>query len=1088
MNRNGLRWAVGAVVSLLCGTAGLRAATVELASQVAASQISGTGAAARNFTGGVLTLPPLSLSADGRYLLMLSGETNLVAGQRDGNLAIDLFLRDLLTGTTSLVSHALGSPATAGTSSDGAGVDEAVLSGDGRWAAYIGHFNDVAPGQPVPPFSSTGDLLLYDRAADATTLVASSFFARFHSLTISRDGRYLAFMSDAFDLVPGQQGPPQLNVFLYDRVAKSFRLVSHTPAGPVVAGAGESTRPVLSADGHFVAFFSRATDLVPGQPAAENGTFLYDTTTGTVSRIGLGDDFQSLAMSADGRYVAVRTAQSTYLYDAAAHTTTPLATTNFEDPVDPTPAVAITPDGRWLALISKPTSVVPPQPDSSSLQGVYLYDRVARTFTLASRKHGSATLSGSSAASLALSTDGRFVAFLSRDADLVTGQTDTNVTWDLFLFDRKKGTVALVSHAAAGTTAGDGMSYSPVVTPDGSRVLFASVADNLAADVPDHNLGEDVFSYDTASAGLTAVTRHAPGLPSISPEGGTSATTVSGDGRWVVFTSFAPWVIAGQIDAKLTSDVFLHDRATGATVLISHAAGSATRTAQGSSVQTAVSADGRWVLFRSDAPGLVAGPPPATGETRLYLFDRLAGTSVLVARMASSDNDLVTASLTPDGRWVAFVSYATDLVPGQRPQDTGAKVFLWDRVTHATILVSHSTAGPTVTGRANSVQPRISDDGRWVAFVSDAPDLFPGQLAGVSPNLFLWDRTADRTVLVSHAQGSPLTPGSFARTTRFAMSADGQVLAFVSGDGEIEPGVPPGIYLYDRASAALVRIGVGGLPVLSADGRYTAFASNERPGVDTRGKYQVFLYDRTTGTAALVSRSTSGDRGADDDSLAPAIGADGRYVAFYSVAHDLVPEQPAPTGLGPQEPHVFLWDRLAGALTWITAPRPGESLVGWSGFPTVSASGRQVAFPSGADLVPGDLNIDYDAYLFSLDPPPTVTPVPLPPCPLFDLVGLRSNVRRPIKVAGRCGVPATATRALLRVTALQATGMGNLRLYPGDVTATAAGTLRFDRGQTASASFDLPLATNGNGTLAILPFVRGNGTVRVMVEVDGYVP
>jgi hypothetical protein len=278
------------------------------------------------------------------------------------------------------------------------------------------------------------------------------------------------------------------------------------------------------------------------------------------------------------------------------------------------------------------------------------------------------------------------------------------------------------------------------------------------------------------------------------------------------------------------------------------------------------------------------------------------------------------------------------------------------------------------------------------------------------------------------------------------------------------------------------------LPVLSADGRYTAFASNERPGVDTRGKYQVFLYDRTTGTAALVSRSTSGDRGAGDDSLAPAIGTDGRYVAFYSVAHDLVPEQPPAPAIGPQEPHVFLWDRLAGALTWITAPRPGEALVGWSGFPAVSASGRQVAFVSAADLVAGDLNVDYDAYLFSLDPPPTVTPVPLPPCPLFDLVGLRSNVRRPIKVAGRCGVPATATRALLKVTALQATGMGNLRLYPGDVTTTAAGTLRFDRGQTASAVFDLPLATNGNGTLAILPFVRGNGTVRVMVEVNGYVP
>ncbi|HEY4587817.1 MAG TPA: hypothetical protein VII86_01255, partial [Thermoanaerobaculia bacterium] len=129
-------------------------------------------------------------------------------------------------------------------------------------------------------------------------------------------------------------------------------------------------------------------------------------------------------------------------------------------------------------------------------------------------------------------------------------------------------------------------------------------------------------------------------------------------------------------------------------------------------------------------------------------------------------------------------------------------------------------------------------------------------------------------------------------------------------------------------------------------------------------------------------------------------------------------------------------------------------------------------------------------YLFSLDPPPppTAGAVTLPPCALFDGAGLRSNVRRLVKAAGRCGVPATATQVLVKVTALEATGQGNLRLYPGDVPDLAAGTLRFDRGQTVEDTFNLPLATNGRGTIALLPFVRGNGTVRVRVEVDGYTP
>jgi hypothetical protein len=117
--------------------------------------------------------------------------------------------------------------------------------------------------------------------------------------------------------------------------------------------------------------------------------------------------------------------------------------------------------------------------------------------------------------------------------------------------------------------------------------------------------------------------------------------------------------------------------------------------------------------------------------------------------------------------------------------------------------------------------------------------------------------------------------------------------------------------------------------------------------------------------------------------------------------------------------------------------------------------------------------------------------VTLPPCLLLDTrrpgdrPALRSNVRKSVKAAGVCGVPTTAKAVLVKVTALQATGKGNLRLFPGG-SSTPAGTLRFARNQARTFSVTVPLGADG--TLALLPFVAGNGTVQAVVEVDGYTP
>ena len=111
----------------------------------------------------------------------------------------------------------------------------------------------------------------------------------------------------------------------------------------------------------------------------------------------------------------------------------------------------------------------------------------------------------------------------------------------------------------------------------------------------------------------------------------------------------------------------------------------------------------------------------------------------------------------------------------------------------------------------------------------------------------------------------------------------------------------------------------------------------------------------------------------------------------------------------------------------------------------------------------------------------------VPPCALFDGI-LRSNARKVLKVAGSCGVPAGVKQVAVKLTVSQGTGKGNVQFYPGNVRTPSAGILRFNRGATRAAGFTLPLSTNGTGTIALLPFVGGNGTVRVTVEVDGYTP
>jgi hypothetical protein len=301
---------------------------------------------------------------------------------------------------------------------------------------------------------------------------------------------------------------------------------------------------------------------------------------------------------------------------------------------------------------------------------------------------------------------------------------------------------------------------------------------------------------------------------------------------------------------------------------------------------------------------------------------------------------------------------------------------------------------------------------------------------------------------------------------------------------------------------------------MSADGRFLVYQSLATDLVagagDANDDPDVFLYDRLAGTSSLVSHAAGAPLQAGNAaSEIPRISADGSHIAFLSVATDLTPGQTVPAGWY----NLYVQDRNAqnqnqaggaGTTTFIglafRTPRPFEPFPSdtsdepLSYAPLLSADGRRIAFNSEAALVPGDYNDTWDVYLWDEDgtagPENPEGPVTVPPCRLLDTRRraerpiLTSNVQRTVATHGRCGVPATARQAVVKVTVFNPSGKGNLRFYPGDVTAPLAGILRFERRTNRTETFTLPLGPDG--LLTILPFVSGRGTVHVAVEVNGY--
>lgn len=371
--------------------------------------------------------------------------------------------------------------------------------------------------------------------------------------------------------------------------------------------------------------------------------------------------------------------------------------------------------------------------------------------------------------------------------------------------------------------------------------------------------------------------------------------SISDDGRYAAFDSDADNL--GEQTGN--SEVILVDRSNGSLKVLSNRSNGSVPT--GNSDGCKISGNGRFVAFETDSD-LV--PEDTNGVSDVYLYDIQNSTVELISINSSGtaagdkESAAYRASISRDGRFVAFQSDATDLVSGD--SNLRRDVFLRDRQTGTTELISQATDGTQSNGICAVYADAISDDGRYVTFYSTATNLD----ASVTDNngfrdAFLRDRVAGTTTLISKAFGSSTSADKQTYVTD--MSADGNTVVLASEASNLTAATVTGqrqLYRYTRSTGTMELLtddnsggplaGFNSEGSLSADGRYLLFTNSKNTVFDPNNRLQVIIRDLNTGEYKVVS-STTGGVGGNGDSYVynGAMTQSGRTIVFESEATDL---------------------------------------------------------------------------------------------------------------------------------------------------------------------------------------------------------
>ncbi len=367
-------------------------------------------------------------------------------------------------------------------------------------------------------------------------------------------------------------------------------------------------------------------------------------------------------------------------------------------------------------------------------------------------------------------------------------------------------------------------------------------------------------------------------------------TSVSATGRWVAFMSIASNLVAH--DTNDVADIFVRDRYTKKTKRVS--VNSKGVQADNANYYASISANGRWVAFMSSAVNLVTDDNNDAED--IFVRDCKTGKTERISvdsKGLEANNGSDTLSISADGRWVTFSSMASNLVADDA--NGTWDIFVHDRKTGKTERVSVNSAGAEANGGSHN--PSISSDGRWVAFVSEASNLIADDTNNVN-DVFVYDRETGKTKRLSIDSQEQEANNNSDYTS---ISADGRWVAFDSRASNLVADDTNGsldTFVHDLKTGKTERVSVdsaglegnssSGYPSISASGRWVAFGSNANlVSNDINGTSDIFIHDREKGTTRRVSVNSAGHE-ANGQSLAPAMSANGRWVAFESDASNLV--------------------------------------------------------------------------------------------------------------------------------------------------------------------------------------------------------
>jgi Tol biopolymer transport system component len=727
------------------------------------------------------------------------------------------------------------------------------------------------------------------------------------------------------------------DVFVRDMQSATTILASvgaWSPGANPNIGVIGSGRPELSGDGRFVAFYSSATNLVPGV-LSSGDIYVRDLIGGTTS------------WASTAARTALQNAFGTANGVCYNH--------------------ALSADGKFVAY------EISPGPGTPSRPGVILRYSLDTAITdlVSTNGRGNAGAYADSQ-NLDISSDGRFIAFVAF-TNLPSGGVTCIQVWDA-----QAGSITLASGDSNNQLPTNSICDWPALDPAGRYVTFLGAGSGLSTNSTQPG-SYHVYARDlqTASTMLVDTTPDRAGA-GLNP---TTSPRLSADGRWVAFESPDGSLASG--DANRASDIFVRDLTSQTLELVSVCHPELTSfmaNGQSSLWPRSVSDDGRWITFASDGNNLV--PNDLNGARDVFVRDLITGTNILISvatnGTATGNETSWEPVITPDGRYVAFTSRASDLVDG----DTNSKsdVFVRDLQVGTTTLVSVNTGG-TGPGNNDSYSPSLSTNGRFVLFFSWASDLASGSSSSVV-NLLWRDLQAGVTHLLSTTVSEPIgRPAAMTPDGRFVVAATGGVSVWdmntatlvYSGGGVIRNvGISPDgnriafasqsqVQVFNRALSSTVTVSSTAPPRsrtglrFSGDSRFLTFTAT------LNGTNQVYLYDFQTSAKTLVSHAFGTSAAANAGSDSPDISSDGRFVSYRSDSLNIVPGDT--NGL----PDIFLYDRLGSTNMALSLSRSGASTGNHRSIaPVFSADGRTVAFLSWAsDLVDQDFNQASDIYALS---------------------------------------------------------------------------------------------------------------------------